>query len=123
MGHHQRHYESANRRSGPHPTQSDRSAVQDLIGENRQQRRRAPEQHREQIQRNRCQDHLFAEHESDSSHQTFPGACLSLISQLRAAADRKNENEKGKGAERIQHIDKRKPEIRYEQSADGRADN
>src|SRR6266705_2370883 len=94
-----------------------------MIGENRQQCGRTPEQHREQIERNRCQDHLFAEHESHSSDQAFPGAFLNLISGLRAAADRQNQNEKQKCTQSIQCVNKREPDVRNQQAADCRPDN
>ena len=97
--------------------------MQDLIGENRQQCGRAPEQHREQIERNRCQDHLLAKHESQSSDQTFPGAFLNLISGLRAATDRQNQNEKQKCTQSVQCVNKREPDVRNQQAADCRPDN
>src|SRR5713101_2071641 len=123
MRHDQRHYESADRWCGTHPTESDGSTVQDLIGKHRQQRRRTSQQHREQVQRDRCQDHLLAEYKSHSGDQTFPSAFLDLISRLCASTDWQNENKKGKRAECIQYVDERETDVGDQQAANPRSDN
>ena len=97
--------------------------MQNLIGENGQQRRRAPQQHGEQIQGDCCQDHFFAEHESHAGNQTSPRAFLNLISRLSAPANRQNKKEKGKCTNCVQDIDEREADVRNQQSADARADN
>ncbi len=66
-----RHRHRAHRLRGPQPSQAARAGVQDLYRINRKQRRRAAEQHAEQIQRNGGQDQLIRTHKPDAFEQLF----------------------------------------------------
>jgi hypothetical protein len=123
MRYDQRHRKGADCRGRTQPTETNRSAVQNLICENRHQCGRASQQDREQIQSDRCQDHFSLKYKAESGHEAFPRAGLALVAPLFAAPNRKNQKEKAKRAQRIQQVHKRKPDVGNEQSTECRTHN
>jgi hypothetical protein len=69
-----RHGEGAERGRGAQPTELDRSAMQNLIGKNWEQRGRTAEQNREEIEREGGENHLLAQDKMDSRRQAVPRA-------------------------------------------------
>src|SRR2546430_6149420 len=58
-------------------SQSDKTTVQDLVGENRQQRRSAGEKHRENIERDRAKKHLLAQNKAQAFVESLQRIALS----------------------------------------------
>ena len=63
---HDRHGERADRRGRAQQAEAPGTGMQDVAGEDRQQRRGAAEQHREQIERDRAEHHRPAADEGDA---------------------------------------------------------
>ena len=66
---HDRHRQRAQRRRAAQQAQAPGADVQDVLGEDRQQRHRAAEQHREQVERDRAQHHLVLPHVAHAGEQ------------------------------------------------------
>src|SRR5204863_8927027 len=96
--------------------------MQDLIGENRQQRGRTAEKDGEHIERDRGQDHLFGSNETQSFHQAAPRISFRAAAAI-AAPDREHEKEKRKRAGGVERVDEWKASADNEQSAERRPDD
>src|SRR2546423_11933050 len=96
--------------------------MQDLIGENRQQRGRAPEKDGENVERDRGQDHLFGANETQSFHQAAPRISFGAAAAI-AAPDREHEQEKRKRAGGVDRINKWKSGADDEQPTERRPDD
>ena len=114
IGDHERHDEGADRRRCAHPAEANRSTVENLVGENREQRGRAAEQDGEQIKCDGRENHSPAEHKSHSGDEAAPGVFLSAIPTACAAVNRQDEQEKQKRAEGVERVNERESRVRDE---------
>src|SRR5206468_12062328 len=78
---------------------------------------------RENIQGDCCQDQFSPKYKTKSGHEAFPRAGMAMVASLFAAPNRKNQKEKAKGAQRIQQVHIRKPDVSNQQSTECRAHN
>ena len=108
VGNHQRHDEGADSRRRAHPTESDRAAMQDLIGEDREERRRPTEQYGNHVERDRRQNHLLAQHELNSFFQAPPGVPFRAAPAI-AASNRQDQEEEPDRSDRIDQINHGEP--------------
>ena len=76
---HQRHRDRARRRCRLQDAETLRTHVQDLAGEDRQERHRATEQHREQVQRHGAEQHRLMQHEPNADAEAFPDRVSSAV--------------------------------------------
>src|SRR5206468_1768255 len=63
------HGDRAERLRAAQPAETAGADVQDLLGVNREERRRAAEQHREEIERDRGEDDLRVAHETEAGEE------------------------------------------------------
>ena len=68
----ERHQHRADRRRGAQPAEPLRPDLQDVLGEDRQQRRRPAEQHREEVEGDRRQVDAAAAHEAEAGEHAAP---------------------------------------------------
>src|SRR5204862_4565851 len=112
----------ANSRSGAHPSEPDRTTVQNLVGENRQERRSTAEKDSKHIEGDCSQDHLLTNDEPDSLHQAAP--CISLgHGAMVPAANRQHEQEKPGRTDRINYINEGEPSSNNQESTNRGPDN
>ena len=115
--------EGADRRRCAHPAEANRPAVENLVGENREQRGRTAEQDGEQVECDGRENHAPAEYESHSGDEAAPGVLLRAIPTACAAVNRQDEQEKRKSAEGVERVNERESRVRNEQTADTRTNH
>src|SRR5947209_12943859 len=118
----QRHDERSDSRGGPHPAEPNRPAMQNLVGKDRQEGGRAPEEDREHIERDRGEDDLFTHHESQTFLEAPPGVALTAAPVI-ATPNGQDEKEKRKRTGRVHRINEWKPSAHNQHSSQGRANH
>ena len=112
----------AERRAGPKDAELGRADMQDILGEDRQQRRDSAEQHRKQVERHGAEDQLIVAHVAEAREGLLPGRARGTLLDARRRLHRQDQ-QRSQRRQRHQQQEDLLCDHRVDEAADRRADH